>query len=379
MPNITAAYQWAIAKCQQANVGYSQAYRDERTVNGITYYDCSSFIWYALIAGGFDCVAAHGGDTWPFTTYDMAPALTALGFKQVSLSGEWKPGDIGLSEEHTEMVYRGGIGQGVCMGAHTDGYSLPWQVSIGTEGNADYITDASRWTSLWRYGGGASGDTGYGWSLAAFCALMGNVAVESEYNPGQIEGGYTIENGAGIGLFQWTPDGRRYSELGNPLINQANARGKTWTDPAFQCEMLNNADQASYGAPEQWGWITAYSPPSSMSEFRQGTDIARLTEAWMRNVERPYLPTANLEKRIATARQWYTRLQGVDPVTEAAKCSWHVVQTSSYGALTEQQIYENVIMMYNIFCGSGGGGGGGGTGKKKRKGMPVWMMIRYHY
>lgn len=377
MPNITAAYQWAIAKCQQANVGYSQAYRDERTVNGITYYDCSSFIWYALIAGGFDCVAAHGGDTWPFTTYDMAPALTALGFEQVSLSGEWKPGDIGLSEEHTEMVYRGGIGQGVCMGAHTDGYSLEWQVSIGTEGNADYITDASRWTSLWRYGGGAGG-TGYGWSLAAFCGLLGNIAKEGEYNPGQIEVPYTIEQGAGIGMFQWTPSGMDYAQYGNPLINQANARGKQWTDANFQCEMIANCDQASYGSPEEWGWIGVFAP-TSFSDYKKGTNVAQLTEAWVRNVERPASVSATLAERVQIAQQWYTRLQGKDP-TEGLKYSWHsVVSNEGYGLLTEQQIYENVMIMYNLFCGSGGGGGGGGTGKKKRKGMPVWMMIRYHY
>lgn len=378
MPDINRAYQWAIATCNAPNVGYDQDYRNQQTVGGVTYYDCSSFIWYALAAGGFDVVASHGGDTWPFTTFDMEGCLERLGFVQVPLSGEWKPGDIGVSptrRQHTEMVYRGGIGKGVCMGAHTYAYPLDDQVSIGTQGNPNYETPASDWDSLWRYGGGASGG-GYGWSLEAFCALMGNVAVESEYNPGQIEGGYTIETGAGIGLFQWTPDGRRYSELGNPLINQAQARGKQWTDAAFQCEMLNNADQASYGCPEEWGWITQYSPPSSMAGFRTGTDIARLTEAWMRNVERPYIPTANLQGRIDAAEQWYSRLRSIDPA-EGAQYSWHIVQTTSYGALTQQQIYENVMIMYNIFCGSGIPGGGGV--RKKRRGMPVWMMLRYHY
>ena len=50
MPDINKAYSWAIETCNAPNVGYSNAYR--QTVGGITYYDCSSFINYALLAGG---------------------------------------------------------------------------------------------------------------------------------------------------------------------------------------------------------------------------------------------------------------------------------------------------------------------------------------
>ena len=39
MANIQTAYEWAIEKCNAPNIGYSQAYRNQRTVNGITYYD----------------------------------------------------------------------------------------------------------------------------------------------------------------------------------------------------------------------------------------------------------------------------------------------------------------------------------------------------
>lgn len=388
MPDINRAYQWAIERCNNPNVGYDQGYRNQQTVNGITYYDCSSFIWYALMAGGFDVVASHGGNTWPFTTFDMEGCLQALGFVEVPLSGEWKPGDIAVSptrNEHTEMVYKGGIGRGVCMGAHASEINnvpvpLEHQVSIGsTDGNASYEATAAAWDSLWRYGDGASGATGYGWSLAAFCGLLGNIAKEGEYNPGQIEVSYTIEGGAGVGMFQWTPDGRRYSELGNPLINQANARGKAWTDGDFQCEMIANADQASYGSPAEWGWIGVYSP-TSFSDYKQGTDVAQLTEAWIRNVERPNETERDrtLPERIRIAQSWYDRLSKLDP-SEGLKYSWHYVESNQgYGLLTEQQIYENVMIMYNLFCGSGGGGGGSTTRRKKR-GMPVWMMIRYHY
>ena len=48
MPNINQAYSWAVNTCNAPNVGYSQAYRNQQTIGGITYYDCSSFIWYSF-------------------------------------------------------------------------------------------------------------------------------------------------------------------------------------------------------------------------------------------------------------------------------------------------------------------------------------------
>ena len=51
MPDINRAYSWMIETCNAPRVGYSQAYRNQQTVGGITYYDCSSSINYALLAG----------------------------------------------------------------------------------------------------------------------------------------------------------------------------------------------------------------------------------------------------------------------------------------------------------------------------------------
>lgn len=42
MPSIQQAYNWAVETCANENVGYSQEYRNQQTVKGITYYDCSS-------------------------------------------------------------------------------------------------------------------------------------------------------------------------------------------------------------------------------------------------------------------------------------------------------------------------------------------------
>ena len=147
MPDINVAYQWAINTCNAPNIGYSQAYRNQQTINGITYYDCSSFIWYALIAGGFDCVAA-AGSSWPMTTANEPAVLEALGFTRYDpTTTEWLPGDIvhvrNSSRQHTEMVYQGYV----TMGAHTSNRPLADQVSINSS-----PSDPSSYQNLYRYG-----------------------------------------------------------------------------------------------------------------------------------------------------------------------------------------------------------------------------------
>lgn len=170
MPNLSGAYSWAVSKCNEANIGYSQTYRNEQTVNGITYYDCSSFIWYALLHNGFDCVSANGGSTWPFTTSSMPTVLPLLGFTQISDTGVWKPMDIVLHPGvHTELVYSGGNAGGITMGAHNDSVPLDRQVSINT-----YSITSGTYPQFWRYGNGLD-ETGY------YC-WMGWIPNESIYD-----------------------------------------------------------------------------------------------------------------------------------------------------------------------------------------------------
>ena len=168
-PDISGAYAWAIRKCNEANIGYSQQYRNEQTVNGITYYDCSSFIWYALLHNGFDCVAANWGSTWPFTTRSMPEVLQSLGYVQIDQNTLWKPMDIVLTPgTHTELVYTGGSSQGITMGAHTDGIPLADQVSINTG-----YTVAGNYSQLWRYKDG---------QVEGYYCWMGWIPNESIYN-----------------------------------------------------------------------------------------------------------------------------------------------------------------------------------------------------
>lgn len=364
MPDINIAYSWAVQTCNAPNVGYSQPYRNQRTINGITYYDCSSFIWYSLIAGGFDCVSAHNGSTWPMTTYDEASVLTALGFTQVPLIGMWLPGDIGLSSGHTEMVYKGGDASGVCMGAHTGNTTLANQVSIGSSsGNADYVSTASRWTSLWRYGDG--GAVGYGVSIYVVAAMCGNFWQESGINPGiweglSVAGWDSLLHGYGLG--QWTntngdTHGRLY-RLHEFLVSNGYQEDSGNGELAFLIDENYWIPHDAYG--------TAY---SSLTDFlaSDSTDIAALTHAYNDGWEG--IHDSSWDLRVEYARRCFDYIQA--HANDSSITNW--ITGNRY--LSEEERLNNAVMVYRWL--SAGGGGGGTPGNLKKK-MPAWMKIRYY-
>lgn len=155
MADLLASYNWAVDECNKPDVGYSQTYRNQQTVNGITYYDCSSFLWYALRAGGFDVTGAYEiAMGFPYsgnaiTTQYEHEWLLALGFQEVPVTGIWKPGNTLWRTGHSEMVYEGGEGEGRTMGAHDDERPLAEQVSIN-----DWVSSASSWEKMYEYNGG---------------------------------------------------------------------------------------------------------------------------------------------------------------------------------------------------------------------------------
>lgn len=181
MTDLSAFIHWCIETCNKDNVGYSQTYRNQQTVNGITYYDCSSFVNYGLIAGGFS-TPAYAPNHNSFTTYTEVNVLTSLGFHEVDIHGEWKPGDILWRSSHTEVVYSGGTGQGRTMGAHTANTNLARQVSINS-----YTSYARNYTKLFRYSGGGGTEPvkpSQKVSMYVIAAMCGNFMQESQINPG---------------------------------------------------------------------------------------------------------------------------------------------------------------------------------------------------
>lgn len=306
MPSIQLAYNWAIETCSAPNVGYSKEYRNQRTVNGITYYDCSSFIWYALLSGGFPVIETWG--TWPFTTSTMANVLLQLGFTKYSPEIEWLPGDILLRTGHTEMAFDGTR----TMGAHTDKTSLDQQVSINSNNSR------GNWLALYRYEGGAVNDWIYGnrwltigemqnnasivfeylkqrnWTIQSISALLGNMGGkyslgESSINPG-IWQNLTINPSNGFGLVQWTPS-TNYTDW-------AEANGFDKNDGYGQLKWIDE-ETVNKG---QWIQTTEY--PISFDSFKV-SDLTPeyLAYAFLYNFERP--ANLNQPERQQNARYWY--------------------------------------------------------------------------
>lgn len=349
-PDINRSYTWAIETCNAPNVGYSQTYRNKQTVGGITYYDCSSFINFALLAGGFE-TPNYAPDHNAFTTDPEPSELLRLGFTEVSNTGEYKPGDIGIDPAHTEMCYSGGIGQGVFMGAHTSNKPLADQVSI-----SNYTRSFAR---IFRYGGGA---TGYGYSIYVISAMAGNFYHESNINPGiweSLNPAAWTDDYHGYGLGQWTNVGgsHRLEDL------------KTWLDANSYSVTDGNA-QCQYIVHENY-WLQKPEYPdfSNLESFLKSnsTDLTMLTHAW--NWCWEGIHDASWDTRVTYAQKCYNYIQ--DHAQDSTITQW----IAGNRFLSESEILNNAVMLYRYFS---AGGGGGGTPSLPKSKMPLWMKIRYH-
>lgn len=338
MPDLNRSFTWLVETCNAPDVGYSQRYRNQQTVGGITYYDCSSIINYSLLRGGW-ITPNYAPLKNAFTTATMGAELLRLGFSEVDPRGENKPGDIGWRTGHTEMCFEGGQGRGRYMGAHTDNLPLADQVSISS--------GTTTWTKLYRFGdGGASG--GYGSSVYVIAALAGNAWRESHINPTLQQ-----QNGSAYGLFQWdTPRKEAY-------FAWAAENGYVRQDPIAQMQYL----------VVEGDWMGSFDGINSLEEFltSSSTDIPMLTEAFMTCWERPGKP--HLEERIEFANEAYIFI-----LANANSTSITEWETEPQYYLSRNQALRNAVLMYRFYS---AGGGGGGTPGLKGACMPVWMKIKY--
>lgn len=356
MPDINKAYSWAIETCNAPNIGYSQTYRAQQTVNGITYYDCSSFIWYALIAGGFDCAGA-AGTTYPMTTANEPSVLEALGFTRYDPTAvEWLPGDIvhvrNSSRQHTEMVYQGYI----TMGAHTSNRPLADQVSINSS-----PSEPSSYANLYRFGDG--GAVGYGSSAYVVAAIAGNFWQESNINPGIWEGlevGTFEQLNHGYGLGQWTNTG-------------GDTHGRLYQLYSYLTEnnyALDSGDGQMAFLVEENTWYPTEEAASfeNLQAFltSDSTDLELLTHAW--NIGWEGIHDDSWDLRVQHAQVCYNYI--VANANNADINAW--IAGNRY--LTQDEILNNAVMLYRWL--GAGGGGGGAPGTAKRKGFKPWMIKR---
>jgi len=328
LPNITGAYDWAIQTCNDPNVGYWMDHRYQETINGITYYDCSSFIWYALVQGGGFALPSPA-----FTTVDMLSVLTAAGFTIIvpdatTLS---QPGDIlwydhgGGVNGHTEMVFAGGVGEARTMGAHgRNGIPLQNQVSINDNFRAysvygwQYLARIGNVSYNWHnkdYGAYSKTDpeaqenvmkmvevlASLGFTVNAMAGLIGNIEVESGLNPWRWEGD-SVSLSGGYGLLQYTP--------ATKYIGNATAQGFSEYAPNYpvgsggqddgtaQLKFMDSTNASEYFATSSY--------PLSYAAFKDSTMPPEyLASAWLYNYERPLNPSASESIRKANASYWY--------------------------------------------------------------------------
>lgn len=340
MASIQAAYNWAITKCNADNTGYSQTYRDEQTVDGVTYYDCSSFIWYALQAGGFTGIGSSA-----FTTAEMPALLKAAGFTEYENSDAfvWQPCDIGWKTGHTEMCYQGGTHSAVFMGAHSDDLDLVDQVSIRRSARSDF-------TYCYRLGSGARLNV---YVLAAIC---GNLQQESNINPGiwqgltQVAWDYQYSSDSpgigGYGLGQWTNVGTTTGRLYN-LHSWLVSNGYAVDSGPGQVAYILHED-VWYSTQEAAGF-------ANLQAFLQSdsTDLEALTHAW--NIGWEGIHDSSWDTRVTYAEHYLTLLQEHINDTSA---TW----TARNSYLTQTEMDNNAIAFMitiadgkTIYDPSGGG------------------------
>ena len=344
--NLNKFYTWCIQTCNAPDVRYSLEYRAQQTVNGITYYDCSSFVYYALIAGGFENLPGY-----PFVTYDMIPYLTAGGWHEVDAGGEILPGDIGWNLEHVEVAYaRGERGVAVFMGAHDTYEQNPEaEVSIGVGGDPNVPRSFSR---IFRYGEG--GATGYGASMYVVAALAGNAWVESYLNPTT-----TKFSDTAAGLWLW-----KASRL-DAFRDWCDQEVLQYDDPQAQMRYLVEEDY----------WTGTFGGITSLSDFMSSSsdDIDMLTEAFLNCWERS--TPSYLQDRIDFANDAFNYIDANAQDTDII--SWETVpEDPQEQHISRDQALRNAVLLFRFF--SAGGGGGGTPSEPLPAKMPIWMMIKYH-
>lgn len=379
MPDINTAYRWAVNTCNASNVGYSQTYRNQRTVNGITYYDCSSFINYALLAGGFS-TPSYAPTHNAFTTVTEGSALKGLGFTEYNTDSSfvWKAGDIGWKSGHTEMCYQGGSGKAIFMGAHTSNAKLVNQVSIGSsDGNASY--SRGDFTKCYRYDTGSEEPTEPTKHISTYviASMCANFWSESGVNPAIYESLYKFDgweytwqkvngNGTGgYGLGQWTnTDGDSHGRL-YQLHEWLSSNG--YSDDSLEGQLKYIPVENVWHKGTDWQQDIPY---ATLNDFlySDSTDMQELTKAWMYCWE-----------GIRTAASLSDRQGRVDDVYNYIVAHANDTSITNYYSgnrwLSNSERYNNCVMIYRLMGGIGGGGGTVVT--PKRTSMPVWMMVRY--
>lgn len=153
-----------------------------------------------------------------------------------------------------------------------------------------------------------------GWTVNAVAAILGNIGVESGYNPWRWQSdSIGVSSGSpwtnkGYGYFQFTPGGKYINAAAAQAISgygpNFSDKAGSLSDGYAQCVYVDG--YADYYATDDY--------PLSYAEFKASTESpAYLARAWLYNYERPADPGATVSTRAAAAEYWYQILSGEEP------------------------------------------------------------------
>lgn len=374
MPSIPQAVQWAIQIANDETHGYDQANRYGPD------YDCSSFVCTALAIGGFNISPTN-------TTSTMLQTLRSLGF--VNCEAPFRAGDIHLAVGHhtamqintSQLVQASENEYGTATGGQTGDqtgqeiwvtryYDFPWDYHLRYNGGFehDFIYKIGDTTSGYLTGLEQDNNilaiyermSAYGWSRDAIIGMCGCFSAESNYNPGVYESRYaeSISNlpyfKGGMGLAQWTDYPAYTGTYPNPLPWHAQQENKNWWDGEFQCYLFTRSNDRAYtsmgfGQGPRWGWQESPQPTP------QNPSV----------VPYPSIPFDEYivfdQGHINAMIYWLFCFELHYMITDASIGTMIQVRTISANHAKEviDAYYPDVPK------------------PTKKKGMPLWMMIRY--
>ena len=157
---------------------------------------------------------------------------------------------------------------------------------------------------------------GRGFSEQSTAAIMGNIQVESSFDPASLG-----DSGHAAGLFQWWDYGAKTGRW-LALKELADSKGKDWTNPGVQCEYAYNEMGGSISLADMFSLYSGSSYPRyfengteygwaekiNLNTFKNLTDVAKATRIFSQCFERPNLP--NMTARIQYATEFYNKYTG---------------------------------------------------------------------
>ena len=153
-----------------------------------------------------------------------------------------------------------------------------------------------------------------GWTLNSICGLLGNIGVESGYNPWRWQSDHIGSStgspwtNMGYGLTQFTPASK--------YIDSTAAKGFAGYGPNFSDKTGSTGEGYAqvlfFDQYADYYPTTAY--PMTYAQFKASEETpAYLASVWLYNYERPGDPGATESIRRDNANYWYQVLSGEEP------------------------------------------------------------------